>query len=224
MTCRIEGCERGGKLARGWCSMHYRRWRIDGGPGEAEPRKLPFWEQVDVGHPAGGWEWTGYSGPRGYGHTGQGDAHRQAYEGLVGPVPAGLQLDHLCQNTLCVNPDHLQPVTAQENQHRSHSVSGRNRRKRECPNGHAYTSENTYTPPTGGRACRACARVQWRKTNERRSREAAERRAAGLTPPRWRCVGCGKFAATERPCSCGRAVELVRWTGDRWDKAEGVAA
>lgn len=66
------------------------------------------------------WSWTAYRSKKGYGSvaTGHGKtalAHRHVYELLVGPIPAGLELDHLCLNTSCVNPDHLEPVTGAEN-------------------------------------------------------------------------------------------------------------
>lgn len=57
------------------------------------------------------WEWTGKAAS-GYG------AHRRVYEWLRGPVPEGLELDHLCRNKLCVRPDHLEPVTRAENMRR----------------------------------------------------------------------------------------------------------
>ena len=97
-------------------------------------------------------------------------AHRVAYELAVGPVPAGLELDHLCRNRACVNPAHLEPVTSAENKRRSPLVRReQGRRGREvavaralaqtsCSNGHQYTPENTYRRPDGARQCRACQR------------------------------------------------------------------
>lgn len=68
------------------------------------------------------WLWTGSKTRVGYGQMRVGGAgsrktgvHRVAYELLVGRIPKGLDLDHLCRNTLCVNPDHLEPVTRKEN-------------------------------------------------------------------------------------------------------------
>lgn len=81
-------------------------------------------------------------------------AHRVAYEHLVGPVPDGLQLDHLCRNRRCVNPDHLEPVTAQENTRRSKALI------QQCAQGHAYDDENTAIAPSGQRYCRACKRAR----------------------------------------------------------------
>lgn len=79
-------------------------------------------------------------------------AHRVAYERLVGPIPDGMQLDHLCRNRLCVNPDHLEPVTAQENTRRATTLITK------CPSGHDYDAANTAYARTGQRYCRACKR------------------------------------------------------------------
>lgn len=74
----------------------------------------------------GCWGWTGVHNARGYGHIGRNGttvkAHRAAYELYVGPIPAGLQLDHLCRNKGCVNPAHLEPVTGAENCRRAMTV------------------------------------------------------------------------------------------------------
>lgn len=109
------------------------------------------------------WNWTG-SIAGGYGkfwfEGGPRLAHRLAYFHWVGPVPEGLTLDHLCRNTSCVNPDHLEPVTLVENIRRG--TQGWNHRdKTHCPKGHEYTPENTYHG-TNGRACRACQREHQR--------------------------------------------------------------
>jgi predicted DNA-binding transcriptional regulator AlpA len=81
-----------------------------------------FWEKVE---PTGFcWEWTAFKDRKGYGRFRVDDrtmqAHRVAYELLVGPIPEGLHLDHLCRNTSCVNPDHLEPVDLAENVRRGY--------------------------------------------------------------------------------------------------------
>jgi hypothetical protein len=93
-------------------------------------------------------------------------AHRYAYEVLVGPIPSGLQIDHLCRNRACCNPDHLEPVTGAVNNLRGEGIAARNARKTHCLNGHEFTSENTYRVK-GGRACKPC---QLRRDRERKER------------------------------------------------------
>ena len=88
-------------------------------------------------------------------------AHRVSYEMTKGPIPNGLQLDHLCRVTLCVNPAHLDPVTPKENIRRgrtSDSARKTQLSKTHCPQGHAYAAENLYLKPNGGRECRQCVR------------------------------------------------------------------
>ena len=89
--------------------------------GSVEER---FWAKINKNAEGGCWEWTKALHSRGYGQMITGSkttkrhnvyAHRFAYETLVGPIPDGLVLDHLCRNPKCVNPAHLEPVTRQEN-------------------------------------------------------------------------------------------------------------
>ena len=92
-------------------------------------------------------------------------AHRVAYEELVGPIPEGLQLDHLCRVHSCVNPDHLEAVTGSENCLRG--LLGRLRVwKTHCPHGHPYDEVNTYVGPSGRRDCRACNRISQLKHSQ----------------------------------------------------------
>ncbi len=96
----------------------------------AVPELERFWGHVDRSHPSGCWLWLGTPNRFGYGRfsrrvaPGQEQrvlAHRMAYELTVGPIPAGLTIDHLCEQTLCVRPDHLEPVTNSENVRRRHA-------------------------------------------------------------------------------------------------------
>lgn len=84
--------------------------------------------------------------------------HRVAYEYLIGAIPTGLELDHLCRVHACYNPYHLEAVDHQTNI--SRGVHGKvNREKTHCPRGHEYTAENTYiNPATRHRTCRECRR------------------------------------------------------------------
>lgn len=94
-----------------------------------ETLETRFWSKVDfdVNNRRRCWPWQAFCNPKGYGRftikTSSGErvttyAHRVAYEIEVGEIPAGLQLDHLCSNKGCVNPWHLEPVTAKENRRR----------------------------------------------------------------------------------------------------------
>jgi hypothetical protein len=113
------------------------------------------------------WLWTGSIKPNGYvqvSHQGRRVyLHRLTYEHLIGPIPTGLQLDHLCRNRGCCNPAHLEPVTARVNTLRSIGVTT-DPAPDTCYRGHAYTAENTYTRASGKRICRECKRLHRCKT------------------------------------------------------------
>jgi hypothetical protein len=101
--------------------------------------------------------------------------HRLAYVLLVGPIPKGLQLDHLCRQPACCNPDHLEPVTARENLVRGETVTAREVATTHCPRGHEYTNENTYRRPDNPnkRDCKECRRQrnrEWGRSGKRPSR------------------------------------------------------
>lgn len=130
------------------------------------------------------WVWKKGKNPLGYGQlrlsrTEKVQAHRYVYELIKGPIPEGLELDHLCRNRACCNPEHLEPVTHRINILRGESPLAVNARKTHCVNGHPFTPENTYTQTIDGgkpvgRGCRICHR-------EHNKRSRAKRKLKDLT-------------------------------------------
>ncbi|MFF5703430.1 HNH endonuclease signature motif containing protein [Streptomyces sp. NPDC012794] len=96
------------------------------------------------------WIWCGQRTRDGYGRYSGSGAHRVIYEALVGPIPEGLEIDHLCRVVSCVNPEHLEPVDRLENMRRRYEIYTH------CKTGHEFTPENTYVMPNGRRSCRTC--------------------------------------------------------------------
>jgi hypothetical protein len=129
-----------------------------------------FWAKVKKTD--GCWVWTAATDSGGYGRFNTSRptrkmkrAHRIAYELMAGPIPDGLQIDHLCRNRGCVNPAHLEPVTQTVNQRRGVSAT-----KAACKHGHAYTPENTKWKVGGKglKSCRACRAIHERSARARR--------------------------------------------------------
>ena len=118
------------------------------------------------------WPWVGRLDRHGYGQFTLGRktmlAHRVVYQAIIGPIPVGMTLDHLCRVRRCVNPSHLEPVTKQENTLRGDGPTAQNARKTHCPAGHPYEGPNLYINQ-GRRHCRLCIR---RRTVEHLRRRA----------------------------------------------------
>lgn len=112
------------------------------------------------------WQWWGAVGASGYGKVTveyrSHSSHKYVYEQLVGKVPDGLQLDHLCHNKLCCNPDHLEPVTCKVNmERRAANIT-------HCRKGHALVGDNLYVCPKGKRECKTCRREASKRFYHRR--------------------------------------------------------
>ena len=123
----------------------------------------------------GCWEWEGNRYSQGYGRvTGAVRAHTYSYELLVGPVPEGLELDHLCRVRHCVRPDHLEAVTSAENIRRGNCVSAINARKTHCKRGHELGGDNllAWGLKKGERICRTCTNEQQMRPEKREYRRA----------------------------------------------------
>lgn len=150
-------------------------------PPARTPLADRFWAKVDVPDADTAWEdecwaWAASLDGKGYGQMskpggGHLRAHRVAYELVVGPIPDGLQLDHLCRNRACVNPAHLEPVTPRVNIMRGDGpeiLRQRHAARTHCVNGHPFNEENTARG-VNGRVCRECARQRslryWRSKN-----------------------------------------------------------
>ncbi|WP_086565314.1 HNH endonuclease signature motif containing protein [Streptomyces africanus] len=176
--CQIDGCAAPAQ-AKKLCWTHYNRLRAHGDP-LATP--VAYRNPLDSlaartnrdgplpeGRPSLGrcWIWTGSTNGK-YGRVGKQYAHRLAYESAKGPIPDGLQIDHLCRNTVCVNPDHLEAVTGRVNLLRSRGFAARQAAQTDCIHGHPLSGPNLYVDKRGRRHCREC--------RKRRSREAAARR------------------------------------------------
>ena len=156
--CSIEGCGKKHK-GHGYCNKHWLRLRIHGDPTYKPPtihsriiRKV-LSENQD---PNVCWVWPGATNGIGYGMVGFNGknmgAHRAVYRILVGPIPEGFTLDHLCRNPICVNPHHLEPVSMRDNILRGVSPAAKQARQTHCKRGHELTDRRRR----GKRQCLLC--------------------------------------------------------------------
>ena len=117
-----------------------------------------FWMKVQKTDTC--WLWTAACNQGGYGRflcDGKlVQAHRWAYEQVKGPIPEGLDLDHLCRVRNCVNPNHLEPVTRRQNLMRGEHTYAKLHRAGHCKRGHPFNKQNTYICKQGKRHCRIC--------------------------------------------------------------------
>lgn len=126
-----------------------------------------IWSKISI-NDQGCWVWTGPRLPSGYGRTSLYSSwiylHRLMHMAFIGDIPDGWHTDHLCRNTSCCNPQHLEAVTCRENVRRS-PIAGAaiNARKTKCKRGHDLSGDNLYINADGSRVCRTCRRLKYLK-------------------------------------------------------------
>jgi hypothetical protein len=206
VICSIPDCDSRNKrhYAFGWCQMHYKRWQKHGDPliklttrrRAKRPPAERFWEKVNKHGPVPEyrpelgpcWLWSTPINAGGYGIFYVDGrtvlAHRWACQYFAGPIPDGLDPDHLCRVRACVKfmadehgPAHLDLVTPLVNFLRGESPAALAVRTNHCQRGHPFDEANTYWTPGGKRRCRTC--VQLRQL----SRAAAGEAAGDPSPP-----------------------------------------
>ena len=131
------------------------------------PIPIRFWAKVRLAA-NGCWDWTACIDVHGYGQFNIGagcriGAHRWSYIDAYGRVPNGLELDHLCRNTKCVNPTHLEAVSHRVNMLRGVTFIAQRAVQTHCMRGHQFTPENTHRDRNNTRKCRTCVRERQRR-------------------------------------------------------------
>ena len=191
-TCVAAGCVRPARI-KALCNAHYLRKRRYGDPLGSAPKRtmLERFESKIVRRESGCWEWSGaHFQTTGYaifnvpspkdGRWRPATAHRIGYQLFVGPIPDGLNIDHLCRNRGCVNPAHLEPVQQRTNMLRGDAPSAISVRTNRCQRGHEFTPQNTHVRIRNGkpkRDCRECVRERDRARNKTEKRRAQHRAA-----------------------------------------------
>lgn len=184
MKCSVSECVKASR-AKGLCSMHYQRYKKHGNTATVLPStggqddtiglwglRQRFLDQVFFEPLSGCWLWTGGCNSDGYGSIRiQGrwfSTHRYSYIVLVGEPGEGLELDHLCETRICVNPAHLEPVTPYENKRRT------GLRRKTCGGEakHPRTEDSTYKTGVNAGRCKECVRESTRKYKNRKRRES----------------------------------------------------
>lgn len=174
-----------------------------------------FWPKVNKDGPVPAhrpelgpcWLWRGLHNPKGYGLYSSRLAHGAAYRLAKGEIPEGYELDHLCRNRGCVNPDHLEAVT--------HAINVERAKRDECRNGHAYVPGSYYVRADGTKTCKACWGASQRRSHNVTTRRKGHRIALE-SPGRWICacgVPLGPSQAKAREAIRVHCQEL--WDADR---------
>jgi len=165
------------------------------------------------------WIWKGQLSPLGYGrfwaNGRKGFAHRFSYQHHIRTIPKGLELDHLCRNPACSNPQHLEPVTHAVNIGRG-ATSQRNRERAavqtHCANGHILSADNVYLRLGKWRVCKICSRRrtrEWAKAHINLDRNKPGENVARIQTAKTHC-------AKGHPYAGENLTVLIQKNGAKW--------